>query len=154
MSRKQTRWLTAVERAHNCQWNRRHANHNIVCLVFSMLQSPTKFQHSKIKCLSQDCHYPSRRTQGNIQPQSIFIEKTRSVGERPPPRYYIKKKLNRSPDRERSRKLVPRATEGPPPIGQIFTRALSSPSPYTRIRPHRSVHLVCTQPGEPASDLF
>jgi hypothetical protein len=37
-------------------------------------------------------------------------------------------------------------------IVSAFT-PLSSPSPYTRICPHRSVHLICTQPGEPVSDL-
>lgn len=36
------------------------------------------------------------------------------------PQYYIKK-LNWSPDRERSRKLTLVQHEGPPPIGQIFT---------------------------------
>jgi hypothetical protein len=43
-------------------------------------------------------------------------------------------------------KDAPMQHEGPPLMGQIFTRALSPLSPYTRIHPHRSVHLVCTQP--------
>jgi hypothetical protein len=53
---------------------------------------------------------------------------TRPVGERPPHLYYIKK-LNRSPYQEMSRKLVPVQHEGLPPMGQIFTRALSLPAP-------------------------
>jgi hypothetical protein len=41
-----------------------------------------------------------------VEKQIPFYKKTRPVEEIPPPRYYIKKKLNRSPDRERSRKLL------------------------------------------------
>jgi hypothetical protein len=51
-------------------------------------------------------------------------------------------------------KVAPVQHKGPPPIGQTFTRALSPPRPYIRIRPCRSVHLMCTQPEEPMSDLF
>jgi hypothetical protein len=38
-----------------------------------------------------------------LAPKLIFLQDiTWLVGERPPPQYYIKKKLNQSPDRERS----------------------------------------------------
>jgi hypothetical protein len=67
----------------------------------------------KTKILSRDC----KKNSGKI----------------PLPRYYIKKKFNRNPDRERSRKLPLVQYEGP--FGQIFTRPSIPPIPYTRIRP-------------------
>jgi hypothetical protein len=55
--------------------------------------------------------------------------KTRTVGVRPPPRYYIKKKLNRSPTEKRSRKLSMRVRplyEMDWPMGDELPWALSA----------------------------
>jgi hypothetical protein len=62
-------------------------------------------------------------------------KKTRPVGERPPQGIILKISSIGAPTEKGHESWSPVQHEGPPSIDRIFTRALSPPSLYTRIRP-------------------
>jgi hypothetical protein len=100
---------------------------------------------------------PTMQTDGRQRKSSVILKLqsllqrcnymenlTRTVGKRPPHHGIIRKgSIGALIEKgHESWSLVHH--EGPPPIGQIFTRALKPSQPLHEDPPHRPVHLVCT----------